>query len=187
MVHGDVCPWLPGCAVSLAVQMREGGSPAGPTHPGSPPLRSSQTLGGGGRVWGLEGRVQEVPEAWLQSHLPSLPERLTLGVGAPRLHLPGSALPPVSPSALLAFLPEPEPVVSDATWLRPQSSVVTPGQGPCPGWTLLTSLPASPQALHGRCGLSGHPHAGHGPALLPWPDNQAPQVGPGQTLGWLSP
>ena len=122
------------------------------------------------------------------SHICHLCRSASLWVLVPqRLHLPGSALPPISPSALLAFLPEPEPVVSDTTWLRPQSSVVTPGQGPCPGWTLLTSLPASPQALHGRCGLSGHSHAGHGPALLPWPDNQAPQVGPGQTLGWLSP
>lgn len=43
------------------------------------------------------------------------------------------------------------------------------------------SFPVSPQALHGCSRLSGHPHVGHGPALLPWPDNQALEVGLGQT------
>lgn len=47
--------------------------------------------------------------------------------------------------------------------------------------SLSTSLPVSPQALHGRSRLSGHPHVGHRPALLPWSDNQALEVGPGQT------
>lgn len=170
----------------------EGGwGPGGPTHPGSPPLGPSQVLAGvGGQVWGLEGRVQEAPEAWLLSHLPSLLEHLTLGIGAPT-----SAPPRLG----LASGPSKWQVLSSQARARgfrrhmakPQSSVVAPrvcshaGRGHAQ--VGLTSLLASPQALHGRCRLSGHPHAGHGPALLPWPDNQAPQVGPGQTAGWRSP
>lgn len=46
---------------------------------------------------------------------------------------------------------------------------------------LPTSFPVSPQALHGCGRLSGHPHVGHGSALLPWPDNQALEVGLRQT------
>ena len=109
----------------------EGGwGPSGPTHPGSPPLGPSQVLAGvGGQVRGLEGHVQEAPEAWLLSHLPSLPEHLTLGIGAPT-----SAPPRLG----LASGPSKWPVLSSQAGAQgfprhvaePQSSVVAPRAGP---------------------------------------------------------
>lgn len=105
----------------------EGGwGPSGPTHPGSPPLRPCQVLAGaGGQVRGLEGRVQEAPEAWLLSRLPSLPEHLSLGIGAPTSAPPRPGLAS-GPSKWQVLSSQARAHGFRRHVAKPQSSVVAP-------------------------------------------------------------
>lgn len=105
----------------------EGGwGPSGPTHPGSPPLRPCQVLAGaGGQVQGLEGRVQEAPEAWLLSRLPSLPEHLSLGIGAPTSAPPRPGLAS-GPSKWQVLSSQARAHGFRRHVAKPQSSVVAP-------------------------------------------------------------